>query len=310
MNSEKKATAIGLIAIVAWSTIVAFIRSVSEHFGAIGGGALIYSVASGILLITRGFPDLRAHTFPRAYLFWGALMFVAYELCLALSVGFAQNQQQTIEVAMVNYLWPTFTILAAVTFTQDRASFWIVPGFLLSMGGIVLVLQDADAQGFAVFSSIAQNLQANPRSYGLAFLGACLWAAYSTVTARTANGADGITLFFMLVALTLWIMYFVQGEATLNASWLALGHLLLAAAAMGLGYAAWNVGILHGNIVLLAGASYFIPVFSALFAAFWLRAPLPPLFWIGAGLVTLGSTVCWLSVQRPKSTPSLADTGD
>jgi drug/metabolite transporter (DMT)-like permease len=36
-----------------------------------------------------------------------------------------------------------------------------------------------------------------------------------------------------------------------------------AAAAMGFGYAAWNVGILHGNVTLLAGASYFIPVLSA-----------------------------------------------
>ncbi len=34
---------------------------------------------------------------------------------------------------------------------------------------------------------------------------------------------------------------------------------------MGFGYAAWNVGILHGNVTLLAGASYFIPVLSAFF---------------------------------------------
>lgn len=307
MPKETKATAIGLTAIIAWSTIVAFIRSVSEHFGAIGGGALIYTVASVILLATRGFPDLRAKNFPRTYLFWGALMFVVYELCLALSVGFAQNEQQTIEVAMVNYLWPTFTILAAVTFTQERANLWIIPGFLLSIFGIVLVLQDGDAQGFSALTSILDNVQTNPLSYGLAFLGACLWAAYSTVTARYAQGADGITLFFMLVALTLWVMYGFLGDTTMVFRPLALWHLLLAAAAMGLGYAAWNVGILHGNLVLLAGASYFIPVLSALFAALWLNAPLPALFWVGAGLVTLGSTVCWLSVKKP---PSQADSSE
>ena len=30
---------------------------------------------------------------------------------------------------------------------------------------------------------------------------------------------------------------------------------------MGLGYAVWNIGISRGNMTVLAGASYFIPVF-------------------------------------------------
>lgn len=51
-------------------------------------------------------------------------------------------------------------------------------------------------------------------------------------------------------------------------------HLVLAACAMGFGYAAWNVGILHGNVTVLAGASYFIPVFSAALAAALLHTPL------------------------------------
>ncbi|VTP64336.1 Aromatic amino acid exporter YddG [Leclercia adecarboxylata] len=46
--------------------------------------------------------------------------------------------------------------------------------------------------------------------------------------------------------------------------------LLLAAMAMGFGYAAWNVGILHGNVTVLAAASYFIPIISAVLAAFML----------------------------------------
>ena len=53
MNS-KKATLIGLIAILLWSLIVGLIRSVSESLGATGGAAMMYTVASVLLLLTIG----------------------------------------------------------------------------------------------------------------------------------------------------------------------------------------------------------------------------------------------------------------
>ena len=41
--------------------------------------------------------------------------------------------------------------------------------------------------------------------------------------------------------------------------------LLVASAAMGFGYAAWNIGIIHGNITVLVVASYF----TRSFRLFW-----------------------------------------
>lgn len=301
MQKSVKATLIGLSAILFWAAIVGLIRSVSDSFGAIGGGALIYTVGSLILLVTRGVPTLRA--FPRRYLVWGPLLFVSYELCLALSIGFSQSSQQAIEVGMVNYLWPTFTLVATVLFTAQRANGWIVPGFVLSMVGIVFVLRgDSGLQ----VDAIIQNVQSNPLSYGLALLGAFIWAAYSVVTVRIAKGADGITFFFILVALTLWIQYALTGGGALEFTPRATLNLLLAGAAMGLGYAAWNIGILGGNMIILAGASYFVPVLSAVFAALWLQVPLSTSFWIGAAMVTAGSIVSWMAV-RGAEPPSAAD---
>jgi hypothetical protein len=43
--------------------------------------------------------------------------------------------------------------------------------------------------------------------------------------------------------------------------------------ALGFGYAAWNVGILHGNVTVLAAVSYFTPVLSAALAVL-LSSPL------------------------------------
>lgn len=77
----------------------------------------------------------------------------------------------------------------------------------------------------------------------------------------------------------------------------ALISLALAAMAMGLGYAAWNTGILHGNVNLLAAASYFIPILSSVLAAFLLNSYLTLSFWQGAAMVSLGSLLCWWSTR-------------
>ncbi|QTC01212.1 aromatic amino acid DMT transporter YddG [Alcaligenes sp. SORT26] len=292
MKQSDKATLIGLIAIVLWSTIVGLIRSVSDYLGATGGAALIYTLASVFLLLSVGWVRLRE--FPRRYLIWGSILFVCYELCLALSIGYAHNSQQAIEVGMVNYLWPTFTIVAAILFNGQKANWLIAPGLLLSMMGISWIL--GGEQGLSLHS-IWLNVQDNPLSYGLAFTGALIWAGYSTMTARIAQGKNGITLFFMLTAGVLWIKYLGQGAAEMVFTVPALVYLLLAAIAMGFGYAAWNVGILHGNVTILAGASYFIPVFSAALSTFLLQAPLTLTFWQGSAMVCLGALLCWLATR-------------
>jgi drug/metabolite transporter (DMT)-like permease len=290
--SRKNATLIGLVAIVLWSSLVGLIRSVSESLGATGGAAMIYTVASLLLLVTVGFTPLRA--MPRKYLYWGSALFVSYELCLALSIGHAHSGQQAIEVGMVNYLWPTFTMLAAIAFNGQRANWLVLPGLLTSLAGIAWVL--GGEQGLALSGMLA-NVQRNPLSYGLALAGAFIWAAYCTVTARIAQGKNGITLFFMLTALVLWVKYLAFGDGAMNWTVPTAVHLALAAAAMGLGYAAWNIGILHGNVTILAGASYFTPVLSAALAALVLGVPLTASFWLGACMVCGGAILCWRATR-------------
>ncbi|MDR3095585.1 MAG: aromatic amino acid DMT transporter YddG [Paraburkholderia sp.] len=298
MKSKDTATLIGLVAIMLWASVVALIRGVSESFGAVGGAAMMYTVASVFLALTVGFPNLRQ--FPRNYLIWGSTLFVAYELCLSLSIGYADNNRQAIEVGMINYLWPTFTLVSAIVFNRQRSSLLVVPGFVLSMAGILWAL--GGDQGIDL-SGMLENIHDNPLSYGLAFCGALIWAAYCTVTARMANGKNGVTPFFMLVSVVLWAKYAIDGAGAMSIDVHSIVYLLLAAAAMGFGYAAWNIGILHGHATVLAGASYFIPVISAALAAMLLHAPLSNPFWYGAVMVCGGSMLCWHATRRRGATP-------
>jgi drug/metabolite transporter (DMT)-like permease len=174
----------------------------------------------------------------------------------------------------------------------------VVPGLALSIVGIGWVV--GGDQGLDLFGMLA-NIKSNPLSYGLAFAGALVWAAYCTVTTNVAKGKNGVTLFFIFVSLALWAKFFLEDHGPVSFSKPAVVYLLLAAAAMGFGYAAWNVGILHGNVTVLAGSSYFIPVFSSALSAVLLHAPLPKSFWIGASLVCAGSILCWRANATEKS---------
>jgi len=295
MNETTKGTLVGLTAIVLWSAIVALIKEVSNSFGAIGGSALIYTVAFLFLILSVGWVPFKK--FPKKYLVLGGLLMVSYEVCLALSIGYSQNAKQAIEIGMVNYLWPSFTMVATVVFHTKKANFLIIPGIICSLIGIMWVL--GGNNGIDI-SQMVDNIKFNPLSYGLAFIGAILWSAYCVVTIKFAKGINGITLFFMLVAIVLWLKFFLQGNQLSDLSFnsKSIIYLVLAAISMGFGYAAWNIGIMKGNITVLTGASYFIPVLSSALSSIILATTLGLSFWQGALLVCIGSVLCWLSTKE------------
>lgn len=290
--SSRRSTAAGLLAILLWSSMVGMIRMVTESLGAIGGAAMIYSCCALLLTLTVGWPKLR--NFGRTYLVTGAIMFAVYEVCFALAIGLADTPRQAIEVGIVNYLWPSLTVVFAIVFTGQKASFLIVPGIVLSVVGIAVVL--GGETGLDVAGTV-DNVRSNPLSYGLAFAGAVIWAAYCTVTKLFADGKNGITAFFTLTAVSFWCLYLLTGRQEMHFSLGAVVAVLVAACAIGFGYALWNVGILGGNLTLLAAASYFIPVLSAAFSSLLLATALGLTFWIGTAVVCLGAILCWIATR-------------
>lgn len=290
---RKRATLIGLAAIVLWSTMVGLIRGVSEGLGPVGGAAMIYTLSGLLCLITVGFPDIRR--FSTRYLIAGSVLFVSYEICLALSLGYASTRHQAIEVGMVNYLWPSLTILFAILFNGQKSNLWIIPGLLIALLGVCWVLGGENGLHIA---EITANIISNPLSYGLAFAGAFIWAAYCTVTSKYAKGQNGITLFVLLTALSLWMKYLFSDQPEMVFSVPVVIKLVMCGIALGFGYASWNIGILHGNVSVLATVSYFTPVLSAALAAVLLNAPLSFAFWQGALMVCAGSLLCWYATRK------------
>ncbi len=220
---QHAATFYGVVSILLWSTIVGLVRSASENFGAVGGAALIYSLGTAILVVFMGFPKIRAY--PKRYLIWGTLLFVSYEMCFVLALGLAKDRQQAIELGMVNYLWPSFTIALAVLFNRQRFTLLLGIGLLLAFAGLIWVISGDQPISVA---AIADNISSNPLSYLLVFIGAVLWALYSNVTKRISGGHNGMVLFFLLTAIGLWILFVFEPNKQFNISWHSITLLLVA----------------------------------------------------------------------------------
>lgn len=292
-STTSRATLLGLVAILLWGTSVGLFRSLSEYFGPLGSPALIYTLSAVLLCLIQGLP--RPGDLSRRYLIIGGVMFVSYEICLALSIGLAHNRAQSLELGMVNYLWPCLTVALATLINGQRAAWWLWPGLLLALGGVMQVLR---GDGSWSVSQMWGNILSNPHAYGLAFCGALIWALYCNLTKRWGGGKNAIPLFFCATALMLWVKFILFGAATLHFTLPSVLQLLFMGGSTALAYSAWNYGIQHGNMTLLATASYFTPVFSALIASLWLGLSPGWSFWQGVVMVVAGSLLCWLAIRR------------
>ncbi|MEQ9878992.1 aromatic amino acid DMT transporter YddG [Pectobacterium aroidearum] len=292
--TPQRATLTGLLAIILWSTSVGLIRSLTEALGPIGGAAMIYSTSTLCLLAFYGLPRIK--TLPRVYLFAGGAMFVCYEIFLSLSIGLADSRMQAIEIGMINYLWPSLTIFFSLFINQQKSRFLLWPGLALSLGGIVWIMKGDSNWTPAL---LWNNILANPLAYSLAFSAALTWALYCNITKRYAQGKSGVSLFFFVSSLVLWMQYSFSAEGTISFTLPSALQLIFMGASTALAYSAWNIGIQHGNLTLLATASYFTPVLSTFLAALWLNITPAISFWQGVAMVTAGSLLCWYATRSP-----------
>lgn len=286
--SSYRYTLYGVAAILLWGSLLGLMRAVAEAFGPVGGAALIYTVASVFLIVATGMP--RLSRFTPGYLLIGGALFVSYEICLSLSVGMANDRHQSMEMAVINYLWPALTVLLAVLVNRRPVSVLVYPSILLAFIGVAWTI--AGDSGLSP-EELYRNFASNPVTYTLAFTGAVIWAVYCNVTKRLANGQNAITLFFMATAVALWIKFALTDTAPMTISGSSITLLLIAGVIMGSGYALWNLAIIGGNMMLLATLSYFTPVISTLFSSLILSVTLSGSFWQGVSMVTVGSLICW-----------------
>ena len=287
------ATIVGLAAIVLWGFMAGLVRLVSESFGATLGSALIYTVGGVLLCVVRRPKPISQA--PRKYLILGGAMFIAYESSISLAIGLATTNAQSVEVSLVNYLWPTLLVLMTAAMSRKHgAVIKAIPGAVIATVGVAMAVGGETLNVQEAVSNIASN----PLPYLLALAGAFIWAIYASTTPSMSDGYDGTTIFFCCVAVVLWIIHFVSGDGLPATAPGIGGYVALLACALSIagGYACWGYGMLHGSMETLAIGSYATPIFSTASSTLLLGVALGMPFWIGVALVVTGSLInVWFS---------------
>ena len=292
-----RSTLCGLLAILLWSTTIALVRSLTEQVGPLTAAAAVYLTGGAFCLAhlwKSGDPLAHLRRLPRLYLFGCGALFVLYMFALYQAIGLATDRTQVLEIGMVNYLWPSLTILFSLILLHKKARFLLIPGTMLALLGIFLVL----TQGTTVsWISLSQHVRDNPLPFSLALAAAVSWGLYSNLTRRwTEPDSGGAVAFFMLATGIVLLLLRLLSEESSAWNLRALIEVLFLGLATALAYVCWDVSMRKGDVVLVAAGSYFTPFFSTLISCIYLDIQAGVGLWAGCLLLVVGSLLSWASV--------------
>lgn len=290
-------TLLGLAAILLWSTTLPVARSLAEQIGALTAAACVNGIGGLLLLILSWMRRTKERgTFSRRYLGICGGLYVLYFALLHAGLGMATTRHQALEVGLMNYLWPSLTLLLAVPILGMPARWQLLlPGIAIAPLGVGMVLTSSTELTLAGFLS---GVATCPHPYLLGTLAALAWALFSNLSRRLTQRATGsaISWFMLATGIVLWAMQRLFAETHL---W--TGRTVVEIAAMAListtGYAFWDVAMRRGDIALVATFSYFTPLLSTLFGSFYLQVSPHPRLWWGCALIILAALICRLATQ-------------
>lgn len=306
-------TGAGMVAVLLWSTSVAFGRSLTEQLGSLTTIALINMVGGVVgtgLHVIQQQHRLYKPAFSPPYVLVCGMLYVLYQACLYIALGLASTRSQVLEVGLVNYLWPMLTLLFSVVLLKLRFHWMLVPGALTATAGVFLATMQNQAFSWMSFLN-------NPRQhtvpYVLGLTAAVSWALYSTLNRKWARSLPGnsVPQYMLASALILGLARLLFMHETTIWTRKACFEFVFLAAASSLGYLLWEHAVQKGDIVLVAAFSYFTPLFSVLIGTIYLGIQIGFWLWVGCGMVVIGALVCKFTVfaRVPGETSIRTETG-
>jgi drug/metabolite transporter (DMT)-like permease len=301
------ATLLGVFSILFWGSTVALSRSLSEHLGPVTTASYVFllggacSLAHSLFVARRRVGglshwagDLKLLSL-RYWLVCGGL-FVCNQIAFYLAVGLAAGRMEAIEVGLINYLWPSLTILFSIPLLHKKGKATLLPGILIAGTGVALAMLPRD---LGLFTLSIRSLSTNLAPCLLAFLAAITWGIYSNLSRALAASADGnaIPLFLLATGMVMAVLRLFFPE---QASWTTGTVIELGATALfpaWLAFQFWDVAMRRGRLILVASLSYFTPLISVVISSVFLRVAPGPKLWIGCAMVIAGAVICNYSMK-------------
>jgi drug/metabolite transporter (DMT)-like permease len=282
--SLRAATAIGLIAVLLWSSLATLtvlasgvpplqLEAMSFALGAFIG-------LSYLLAAPGARRELRQLTGPAVLL--GVAGLLGYHFFYFLSF----NHAPPLQVNLINYLWPLLIVLfsALLPGEQGKLRWNHLAGAMLALGGAALAIMQGANAGAAPSGSAVLG-------YGAALAAALTWAAYSVATRLfAAVPSSAVTIYCAVTALAAGTGHGLVEETVwplTGTQWLAI--LLLGLGPIGLAFYVWDYGCKHGDLRVLGAAAYFAPLLSSAMLILFGLAEATPALLAAACAITAGA---------------------
>jgi drug/metabolite transporter (DMT)-like permease len=203
--------------------------------------------------------------------------FATCVLTFALAIATCKTEGDVCAVSLINYLWPTLTVLLGVVLVPNTRFSWkLVLALILSFTGLALANARQIPQifmGNSTVSDMSPLRQMAP--YLLALIAAVSWAAYSTLLARWRNWARQYTscAMGMLIAglVALVIGYFIEGPIEHPTTRGVMFMLLYALGPSAAGYLLWELAVSRTDVKTLGLVGALTPILSVFWICLFLR---------------------------------------
>jgi len=258
-RTRKRATAIGLLAVLIWSTLALF--------GALAGAVsplqmlamaftLVFALSMAVWLV-RGDNPLTHMRQPWPAWMLGIAGLFGYHFLYFAGI---QNAPPA-DANLINYLWPMLIVLFSALLPAEadvgRLRWHHLAGAAAGLAGTVLIVTGGGSVAF----------RAEYATGYLAALGAALaWSSYSVLSRRFAHiSTDAVGAFCGGTALLAWVAH-LWLEPTVwpedMIAWLAIVGLGLGP--VGVAFFVWDHGVKHGDLRVLGVSAYAAPLLSTL----------------------------------------------
>jgi drug/metabolite transporter (DMT)-like permease len=305
-------TILGFLAIVLWSTSVAFLRSVQEKNGTLNTAFFNLLLGSLFLLIFLWWfqgKELfsKMKKIPLRYFYKVGTFMVIYMVFFYVAVGDASSREAVIVVGIINYLWPGLTFLFSVPVLKNKARHsLLITGIVIAFIGTVMAFMEANRVSLVELKS---SLKGGMLPFLFAFFGAVSWGLYSNMTRKYAVKEDiaALPVLFFISAVFFLIIELVKGEALRlhlsGSGYLEFAYLVIFPTAIA--YLSWDRAMKKGNKNFISALSYGIPLVSTLTSCYYLHVHIRFGLYAAAFLVIIGAVLCRKAVYSPHR-----ETGD
>ena len=285
-------TALGVFAILFWSTNIALSRSMVEQLGLLTTGAATFLLGGLLSLMYagwkgRGFHFLRGIS--RNYLFVCGFLFIVNTVSFLMAVGLSSSRTQTIIAGLINNIWPVLGLWFSLFILKNKAKNFLFLGIALALGGMWLASTKGEVLNYQ------EALQpANLGVYAIALVAAISWGLYSNWSRKWAGEQDSgaVPLFLMSTGVLLGLLrlFIPESSAPSSTTFLGLAYLIFFPTI--LAYIFWDAAVRKGNLVVVVTFSYFVPLFSTIVSSLLLGVRLRPDIWVAAVMIMSGAYIC------------------